>query len=151
MQLNPKLICRGKLIDDGGFGVVYEGALIMECRQIAVAIKQMKGRNVVKDMEKELEILRSLHHINVMKCYGLVGDPDAVDSHGIHLGCCLVLELCPLGSLRNALDELYEMMEGPHAGSGGGWDKDSASYLISGWDVRSKVFFSSFFSRYSVS
>ena len=141
LQLNPKLISRGKLIDDGGFGTVYEGVLTMEGRPIPVAIKQMKGRNVVNDMLKELETLRSLNHTNVMKCYGLVADDNAVDLSNVHIGCCLVFELCPLGSLRNALDACYDIKEGESAGSGGGWEKYPASISIAAWDVRSKVFF----------
>ena len=135
LKLDPKLICLGKFIDAGSFGRVYEGTLIMDGLPISVAIKQMKD---AEGMGKELETLRSLHHINVMKCYGLVTDSRAVDSKKSHIGSCLVLELCPLGSLRNALDKASEVKE-ENTGSGGGWDIDSAPVMISSWEVRLKV------------
>ena len=137
LKLDPKFIFLGEFIDEGSFGRVYEGTLIIDGHPIPVAIKQMKD---AEGMDKELETLRSLHHINVMKCYGLVADSRAVDSKKSHIGSCLVLELCPLGSLRNALDKLTEMKDGQTAGSGGGWDTDSAPVMISSWEVRLKVY-----------
>ena len=50
--------------------------------------------------------MMSLDHCCVLRCFGAVLDPAARDAADRTLGCCIVTELCPLKSLRGALDQL---------------------------------------------
>ena len=64
----------------------------------------------------EAGIMRGLSHPNVLKCFAAIFDPAALDGSGAPLGCCLILELCPNGSLRAALDAFRSgALSGPAA------------------------------------
>jgi len=130
-SFKPSQLSRGEKIGDGSFGIVYRGNLNLPERSIPVAIKQMKERNEreVADLVKELDALRRLKHINVIEGFGIVTEFNAVDANGVDVSLSLVIELCDLGSLRMALDELKLIQEG----------KSDRTSIIAQWAVRLKV------------
>ncbi len=84
-----------------------------------VAIKKLDlttNAESVAALTHEAGIMQGLSHANILKCFAAIFNPTALDSSGAPLGCCLILELCPNGSLRAALDALRSgSLSGPAA------------------------------------
>ena len=100
-----------ELLGRGGFGEVLAGSLSEgEGRVRPVAIKRLNlsatDAALQSALLEEVGILMSLDHCCVLRFLGAVLDPAARDAAGQKLGCCIVTELCPLKSLRGALDQL---------------------------------------------
>ena len=100
-----------EVLGRGGFGEVLAGSLSEgEGRVRPVAIKRLHLSVNDPEFERalldEVGIMMSLDHISVLRCFGTVLNSTARDASGRLLGCCIVTELCPLKSLRGALDQL---------------------------------------------
>ena len=102
-----------ELLGRGGFGEVLSGSLNEGEAVRRVALKRLNlsradAQMLGSALLEEVGIMMSLDHACVLRCLGAVLDPAALDSAHRPLGCCIVTELCPLGSLRGSLDELCE-------------------------------------------
>ncbi|GKE06118.1 receptor-like serine/threonine-protein kinase ALE2 [Tanacetum coccineum] len=81
------------ILGEGGFGVVYSGILEDE-RKVAVKILKRDDRQGNREFLAEVEMLSRLHHINLVKLFGIYTDD--------HFRC-LVYELFPNGSVESHL------------------------------------------------
>jgi len=136
MKINPNHLRLGRFIGLGGCGTVFAGTLNVGDQTIDVAIKQVLIQGSASELvNKEVAMMNSLNHKNIIECYGAVLDENAVDANGVYLGCCIVLERCTL-SLREALDTLSEHNDG---GGGGDNDKFVISSMIASSEVCMKV------------
>ena len=129
-----------ELLGRGGFGEVLAGSLCEgEGRVRPVAIKKLHLSD--SDIERQREplldevgIMMSLDHACVLRCFGAVLDPVARDAADRTLGCCIVTELCPLKSLRGALDQLcFGEERGPKERAG------EAAIRLASWATSLKV------------
>ena len=124
----------------GGFGEVRRGFLLLrDGTQLRVALKRLTRLNlrfddakIRGDILREVGIMRGIDHINVLRCFGVVLDSAARDADGEPLGCCMVLELCPHRSLRDAI-ALMSYRDGERVGQG------EAARLLASWANSIKV------------
>ena len=128
-----------ELLGRGGFGEVLAGSLCEgEGRVRPVAIKRLHLSGIdaawVSALLDEVGIMMSLDHCCVLRCFGAVLDPAARDAADRTLGCCIVTELCPLKSLRGALDQLcFGEERGPKERAG------EAATRLASWATSLKV------------
>nr|GEW46913.1 receptor-like serine/threonine-protein kinase ALE2 [Tanacetum cinerariifolium]GEW96507.1 receptor-like serine/threonine-protein kinase ALE2 [Tanacetum cinerariifolium] len=81
------------ILGEGGFGVVYRGILEDE-RKVAVKVLKRDDRQGNREFLAEVEMLSRLHHINLVKLFGIC----TYDHFQ-----CLVYELVPNGSAESHL------------------------------------------------
>ncbi len=74
IQFNPSIteVTILNLLGSGNFGEVYRG----QWKGREVALKRLKNVEQIVEFEKELDILKSLHHPNIVQCYGTYTNPE---------------------------------------------------------------------------
>jgi serine/threonine protein kinase len=128
-----------EVLGRGGFGEVLSGSLNEGEAVRPVALKRLNLSRADAQMFgsallDEVGIMMSLDHCCVLRCFGTVLDPAARDAADRTLGCCIVTELCPLKSLRGALDQLcFGEERGPKERAG------EAATRLASWATSLKV------------
>ena len=84
----------------GGFGVVFSG--LLDGKPVAIKKIDVKGTDAVNSFKKEVEMLSTLHHPNIIYPYGYTKFPMDKDQY------CLVMELAD-NSLDNHLVKLKKI------------------------------------------
>ncbi|XP_076665720.1 tyrosine-protein kinase hopscotch isoform X1 [Andrena cerasifolii] len=99
LDIDCNVILQGR-IGQGFYGEVYRGTLEREngkdTEQQQVAIKKLKTRALeadLRDFEREISIMKTLKHPNVVEILGVISDPEV----------CLVMEYVKHGSLQSYL------------------------------------------------
>lgn len=82
-----------RIVGEGGFGRVYQGAL-EDGTMVAVKVLKRDDQQGGREFLAEIEMLSRLHHRNLVKLIGLCAEE--------HLRC-LVYELIPNGSVESHL------------------------------------------------
>ncbi|EZA58280.1 hypothetical protein DMN91_006513 [Ooceraea biroi] len=90
-----EVILQGR-IGQGFYGEVFKGTLEKNGQSIQVAIKKLKSQvdANVKDLEREIDIMKNLKHPNIVEVLGVTTASD---------GDCLVMEFIKHGSLQSYL------------------------------------------------
>ncbi|XP_076035813.1 tyrosine-protein kinase JAK2-like isoform X2 [Oratosquilla oratoria] len=99
-------------IGQGNYGIVYSGTMISENgSKIEVAVKQMRAQGQLEDFEREIEMMKTLNHNNIIKLYGIT------ENNGSGSEMNMVMEYMRLGSLNyyieKAKDTRKELIEVP--------------------------------------
>lgn len=100
LDIDCNVILQGK-IGQGFYGEVYRGTLEREngkdIEPQQVAIKKLKKKRAletdINDFEREITIMKTLNHPNVVKILGVISEPEV----------CLVMEYVKHGSLQSYL------------------------------------------------
>lgn len=87
-----------RVLGEGGFGVVYRGALD-DGEQVAVKVLKRDNRHGGREFLSEVEMLSRLHHRNLVKLIGICSEDNIR---------CLVYELVPNGSVESHLHGVYK-------------------------------------------
>lgn len=100
------IIRKGDLIGEGGFSKVYKA--FDENLGKIVAVKELKigsidtSKNRLVSVEKEIEILSKMNHLNIVKYYG---------TYYSEKGMSIILEYCAGGSLSNLISQYKKLDE----------------------------------------
>lgn len=99
LDVDCNVILQGR-IGQGFYGEVYKGTLerdnSKDCEPQQVAVKKLKTRALeadLRDFEREIEIMKTLKHPNVVEILGVISEPEV----------CLVMEFVKHGSLQSYL------------------------------------------------
>ncbi|KAF7995940.1 hypothetical protein HCN44_007047 [Aphidius gifuensis] len=97
LDADCNVILQGR-IGQGFYGEVYRGTLERDkdCEPQQVAVKKLKTRALesdLRDFEREIEIMKTLKHPNVVEIMGVISEPEV----------CLVMEFVKHGSLQSYL------------------------------------------------
>ncbi|CAL7948800.1 unnamed protein product [Xylocopa violacea] len=99
LDIDCNVILQGR-IGQGFYGEVYKGTLEREngkdIEPQQVAIKKLKTRAIeadIRDFEREISIMKTLKHPNVVEILGVISEPEV----------CLVMEYVKHGSLQSYL------------------------------------------------
>ncbi|XP_017885743.1 tyrosine-protein kinase hopscotch [Ceratina calcarata] len=99
LDIDCNVILQGR-IGQGFYGEVYRGTLEREngkdCEPQQVAVKKLKTKALeadIRDFEREIAIMKTLKHPNVVEILGVISEPEV----------CLVMEYVKHGSLQSYL------------------------------------------------
>ena len=92
--LQKKQIVLGPKIGEGNFGVVHKGSTTVEHKDVAIKLLKSEPSGVLKELKTMSKLIG---HANLLRIIGICPEP-----------LMLVLELAPLGNLKNHLEDQYD-------------------------------------------
>lgn len=78
MDMNSRYEISDKVLGKGGYAVVKEGTSKIDSRVVAIKIIDRRGlkESTERNLRREVDILNSLHHRNIVKTYDFIEEPD---------------------------------------------------------------------------